>query len=119
MEGRASRNDRVSALLIPGQECADVTAAGMEHLGDVAVGKQAALLVSLLAHAASLVQQPFGRRKTIDAPLHVLGGGDLEENGHEFGVGDALVPAWRVVDAHGHPERLPVFDMVAGTHMLE
>ena len=119
VEGRASRNDRVGTLLIPGQKGADVTAAGMEHLGDVAVGKQSALFVSLLAHAAGLVQQPLGRGKAIDAPLHILGGGDDEEDGDEFGIDDAPVLSGRVVDADGHPEHLPVFDMVAGTHVLE
>ena len=104
VEGRPSRDDSVGVLLIPGQECADVTAAGMEHFSDVAVGKQSTLLVGLLAHAASLMEQPFGTGKAIDASLHILGGGDVEEDRDEFGIGDALaMPRW-MVDAHGHPK---------------
>jgi hypothetical protein len=65
------------------------------------------------------VQQPLGSGKTVDAPVHVLGGREVEEDGDEFGVGDALVSPRRVVNGDGHPEHLSVFDMVAGTHVLE
>ena len=108
VEGGASRDDGVGEALVLGQHMSDPTVVDAEQLGEVAVGEQSTLLVGLLAEADGLVQQPLGSGETIDALLHVLGGGDVEEDGDEFGVRDALAMAGRVVDADGHPERLAV-----------
>ena len=112
------RDDGVGGPLMFGQDLADVVTADMKHLCDVAVREQAPLRVSLLAQTASSVQQPFGCRQAVDAPLHVVGRGEVEEDGDEFGIGERPVSLWRVFNVDGRPERLSVCDVVARPHVL-
>ena len=81
VERGASWDDGVGEALMLGQHMCDPTVVDAEQLGEVAVGEQSALLVGLLAEADRLAQQPLRSGKTIDSQLHVLGGGDLEEDG--------------------------------------
>ncbi len=55
----------------------------------------------------------------IDAQLRVLSGGDIDQDRDQIDVRDALAAPRGVVDADGHPKRLPVYNMVLGAHMLE
>jgi hypothetical protein len=74
--------------------------------------------VRLLAKAERLAQQPLGSGKAIDAQFHVFRRGDVEEDGDKFHVRYALVPFGWVVEANGHPEHLPVYKVVFGSHVL-
>jgi hypothetical protein len=118
VERGAPRDDRVGGALVVGQSNADLDVAYVEDLSDVAVGKEPTLVVGLLAHAESLVQQPCASRNAIDASFGILSGGDVEKNRDQFGGGDALAPSRRMVEGNGHPEHLPVLDMVARTQVL-
>jgi len=102
-----------------GQDLGDTAIAYMEQLGEVAVGEQSTLLVSLLTQAKRLAQQPLGGRKALDAQSHVLRGGEVEEDGDKIGIRDALALAGRVVDTDGHPECLSMCNVVLGAHVLE
>jgi hypothetical protein len=119
VERRSPRDDGVGFTLMLGQQYRDPTIIRMEQLGEVAVGEQTTLFVSLLAQAKGLVQQPLGSGKTLDAQLHILGGGEVEEHGDEVGIDEALSMPRRIVDADGHPEDLSVLDVVVGTHVFK
>jgi hypothetical protein len=77
------------------------------------------LLVSLLAKANDSAEQPLGDRYTFDAPLRVLHGGEIEKDGGEVRIDDALAVSWRVVDGDRRPEHLSVCDVVGGTKVRE
>ena len=79
------RDDGFGGPLGLGEDLADVVTAHMEHLCDIAVREQAPLRVSLLAQTASSVQELFGCRVCCHVPLHVVGRGEVEEDGDEFG----------------------------------
>ncbi len=119
VQGGAARDDRVGGPLVVGQQHRDPTVLGVEQLGEVTVGEQSPLFVGLLAQAEGLVQHPLGRREAVDAPLYILSGGEVEEDGDQLGIDEALsLPRW-VVDADGHPEDLPVPDVVVGPHVFD
>src|SRR5439155_4752109 len=119
MECGTSWNDGVGETLMLGQHMSDPTVVDAEQLGEVAVGEQSTLLVGLLAEADRLAQQPLGSGETIDAQLRVLPGRDLEKDGDQIDVRDALATTRRVVEADGHPKRLAVNEVVFGAHVLE
>ena len=89
-----------------------------EQFGEVAVGEQSTLLVSLLAEAERLVQQSLGSGPAIDPLLHVLRGGEVEEDRDKLGVRDPLAVGGRVIDADGHPQCLAVGEVLLGAHVL-
>jgi hypothetical protein len=119
VERGSPRDDGLGVSLMLGQQDRDPTVAGMEQLGQVAVGEESSLLVGLFAQAQSLLQQPLVGRKAVDAPLHILGGGELEQNRGQVDIGDALATSGWVVDRDGHPEHLPMEQVVFRSHMLE
>ncbi len=102
-----------------GQQRRDPAVVDVEQLGEIAVGEQSPLLVGLPAQAERLAQQPLGGREALDPGLHVLGGREVEEDGDQLGIGDALVTSRRIPEADGHPEDLPVPDVVVGAHVLD
>ena len=79
VDGGATRDDGVGEAA-PGQHASDGSVAGVEQFSEVAVGEQSTLLVSLLAEAERLVQQSLGSGPAIDPLLHVLRGGEVEED---------------------------------------
>jgi hypothetical protein len=119
MECGASWNNGVGTSLMFGQHLSDPTVVDAEQFGEIAVGEQSALLVRLLAKAERLAQQPLRSGKAIDAQLRVLRSGNVEEYGDQIHVRYSLVPFGRVVEADGHPERLSVYNVVFGAHLLE
>jgi hypothetical protein len=119
VECSAPRDEGLRVTLMLGQQDRDVTVVGMEQLGQVAVGEEAPLLVGLLAQAKGFLEQPLGSREPVDAPLHILGGGDVEQDRDQFDIGDAPAASGWVVDRHGHPEHLPVEKVIFRAHMLE
>src|ERR1035438_6891516 len=119
MECGASWNNGLGDALMLGQHLSDPTVVDAEHLGEIAVGEQSALLVRLFAKADRLAQQPLGSRKAVDAHLHVFRRGDVEEDGDQIDIRYALVPTGPIVDADGHPQRLPVYKVVFGLHVRE
>ena len=119
MERGAARDEGVGGPLMLGQHMSNLAVVGIEQLGKIAVGEESALVVSLLAQAEDLAQQPLGSRQTVDAPLGVLGREEVEEDGDQLGVGDPLATPGRVVHAAGHPQGLAVDQVILGTHVLE
>jgi hypothetical protein len=119
VERGAPWDESVSEELMLGQHMSDLTVVGIEQLGEVTVGEQSALLVSLLAQTEGLAQQALGSGQAIDAQFNVLRGGEIKEYGDKIGIRDALVMAGRVIDADGHPECLSVCDVVLMAHVLE
>jgi len=119
VERGAPRDDGLGVSLMLGQQDRDPTVVRMEQLGQVAVGEESSLLVSLLAQPKGLLQQPLGGRQAVDAPLHILGGRDVEQDRDQFDIRDALATSGWVVDRDGHPEHLPVDQVVFRAHMLE
>jgi len=119
MECGASWNNSVGASLVLGQHLSDPLVSDTEQLGEIAVGEQSSLLVRLLAKAERLAQQPLRSRNAFDAPLHVLCGGDVEEDRDQIDIRYALSPTGGIVDTDGHPEHLPVYNVVFGAHLLE
>jgi hypothetical protein len=101
------------------QQLSDPAVTGAEQFGEIAVGEQPSLLVRLLAEPDCLAQHPLRSRESIDAHLHVLGGGDIKKYRDQVDVGDALPSKWSIVDAHAHPKDLPVQNVLFGTHVLE
>jgi hypothetical protein len=91
----------------------------VEQLGQVAVGEESSLLVGLLAQPKGLLQQPLGGREAVDAPLDILGSGDVEQDRNQFDIRDALATSGGIVDRDGHPEDLPVDQVVFRAHMFE
>lgn len=61
----------------------------------------------------------MSRRNTLDTPLHIVCGGDVEKDRDQIDIRYALSSTGRIVDADGHPEHLPVDNVVFGTHLLE
>jgi hypothetical protein len=118
VERGAARHEGVAGTLVLGQHPSDLAVVGIEQLGEIAVGEESPLLVSLLAQAEGLAQQPLASRQAVDAPLGVLGRGEVEENGDQLGVGDPLAMGGWVVDADGHPQGLAVHQVILGTHVL-
>ena len=112
------RDHGVGVTLMLGQQHGDPTIVAMKQLGEIAVGEQTTLLVGLLAQAEGLVQQTLGSGQAVDPPLHVLGGGEVEENRDKLGVGDPLAVGRRVIDADGHPQCLAVCEVLFGAHVL-
>jgi hypothetical protein len=119
VERGAPRNDGLSVALMLGQHDRDPTVVHVEPLCPIAVGEESSLLVGLLAQAKGLLQQPLGSWKAFDAPLHILGGGDVEQDRDQFDIRDALATGGWVVDPDGHPEHLPVDQVVFRAHILE
>jgi hypothetical protein len=119
VECGASWDDGFGEALVLRQDLRDPAIADAEQLSQIAVGEQSTLFVGLLAEADRFTQQPLGSGKAIDAQLHVLRGGDVEEDGDQLDVRDALLPPGRIVAADGHPKRLPVYKVVFGAHVLE
>jgi hypothetical protein len=119
VEGGATGNDGLGGSLVFRQHMSDSTVVGIEQLGEVAIGEQATLLVSLLAQSEGLLQQPLGSGEAIDALVGVLRGGEVQEHGNQIGIGDALALAGWVTDADGHPQGLSVGQVVLGAHVLE
>jgi hypothetical protein len=119
VERGAARDEGVGGALMLGQHMSNLAVVGIEQLGEIAVGEESALVVSLLAQAEGLAQQPLGSRQAFDAPLGVLGRGEVEEDGDQLGVGDPLAMGGGVVDADGHPQGLAVDQVILGAHVLE
>ena len=63
VERGASRDDGVGVALMLGQHVRDPTVAGVEQLGEVAVGEQSTLLVGLLAEAEGSCATIVGERE--------------------------------------------------------
>ena len=81
--------------LVLGEHCGDPTIVGIEQFGEVAVGEQTTLLVSLLAQAEGPAKQALGDGKAIDPLVDVVGGGEVEKDGDQLGVSDLLaVGGW-------------------------
>lgn len=90
-----------------GQDSGDPTIAATEQFGEIAVGEQSTLFIGLLAEADRFAQQPLGNENAIDAHLRVRRRRDIEEDGDQIDIRDALATSGRIVEADGHPERLP------------
>src|SRR5262245_2087000 len=88
MERGSARDDGLGVSLVPGQQDRDLTVAGLEQFGQVAVGEESSLLVSLFAQAQGLLQQPLGSREPVEAPLHVVSGGELEQDRDQINIRD-------------------------------
>jgi len=119
VEGCAAGDDFTAIAFMLGEHGGDGAVVSIEELGEVAVGKESSLLVSLVAEPDSLVQQALGGGDALDAVLHVIVRAEIEEHGNEVGVDDALLMSWRVIDADGHPEDLAVGDVVLRAQMLK
>jgi hypothetical protein len=112
------RDQGVGVTLMLGQQLGDPTIVGMKQFGEVAVGEETALLVSLLAEAEGLVQEALGSGQALDPPLHILGGGEVEKDRDKLGVRDPLAVGGWVIDADSHPQRLAVCEVFLGAHVL-
>lgn len=118
VESGAPGNDGVGRALMLGEQLTNPTVVGAKQLCEIAVGKQSSLLVGLFAQTDRFTQQALASRQAIDAQLHVLGRGDVEQYRDQVGIGDALVTNGRVLDANGHPEHLTMGDTVFGALVL-
>ena len=64
------------------------------------------------------MQQSLGSGPAIDPLLHVLRGGEVEEDRDKLGVRDPLAVGGRVIDADGHPQSLAMGEVLLGAHVL-
>ena len=118
MQGGSAGDDGLGGAFMFGEDFGDGGVAGVEKFGEVAVGEQRSLLVGLFAEPAGAVQEAFLGRPSVEALLDVIGGAEIENDGDEIDVGDALPMARRIIEADGHPEDLAVGDVLEGTEVL-
>lgn len=106
VERGATRNNGLGAALMRCENNGHSVVIGVEDLSKIAIGKQSSLAVRLLTETKTALEETLGCGYSIEAPLHILRGADIEQNGNQFGVEYSLTMTWRVIDTDGHPEEL-------------
>jgi len=118
MQCGAARDDGTSRAFMLGENLGDTGIGRVEEFRKIAVGEESPLRVSLLAQSHCAVQESLGGWKSVDAFLDVAGSAEVEQNGNEIGVEDALSMTGGILEADGHPEDLSMNDVIQRAQML-